>query len=155
MPDKIVIADTSCLIILSKINQIEILRALYSEVIITAEIKIEFEEELPSWMKVMNPKDKDFQKALELQIDPGEASAIALYRDIPNCLLVLDDLKARKVAQFFSINYTGTLGILAKARQKGIIPELKPILNKILQTNFRIAPRVLHELLIRFGEADD
>ncbi|MCX6160927.1 MAG: hypothetical protein NTV87_06270 [Ignavibacteriae bacterium] len=44
---KVVISDTSCLILLSKLNLLTILKSLFNEVWITEEIKNEFGEDIP------------------------------------------------------------------------------------------------------------
>jgi predicted nucleic acid-binding protein len=90
----IVISDTSCLIIFNKIGQLEILQKVYDNVITTPEVAEEFSEYLPDWIIIKEVQDKKYQEFLETQIDSGEASAIALAREIDNSLLLLDDLKA-------------------------------------------------------------
>lgn len=75
---KIVISDTSTLIVLDKINRLEILKALYSKLITTPEIALEYGQELPKWIVIESVSNKKYQKLLETQIDAGEASAIAL-----------------------------------------------------------------------------
>lgn len=72
-----------------------------------------------------------------MQIDKGESSAIALALETPDSTVILDDYKARKIAQQLGINFTGTIGVIIKAKLKGIIPSIKPYLEKIKQTNFR------------------
>ena len=64
---------------------------------------------------------------------------MALALEIENSLLIIDDYKARKLAKNLNINYTGTIGIIILAKQKGIINSIKPILEKIKETNFRIS----------------
>jgi len=73
-----------------------------------------------------------------MQIDKGESSAIALAMETPNSTLILDDIKARKIAQQLGLTYTGTIGVIIKAKLQGIIPTIKPILAKIKQTDFRL-----------------
>lgn len=73
---KIIISDTSCLIILSKINELDLLRRMYGKVITTAEVANEFGESLPEWVEIRIASDAYRQRILELQIDKGEASTI-------------------------------------------------------------------------------
>ena len=146
MPEIVVIADTSCLIALSKINAFELLRTMYKEVIITKEIAHEFGESLPEWIIIKPVKEKKYQQLLENILDIGEASAIALASEIPDVLLILDDLKARKEAQKLGFKITGTLGVLFNARQRGIITELKPFLEKLKIAGFRISEKIEQEL---------
>jgi len=57
--DKIIISDTSCLIALSNIGLLDVLRDLYQEVIITKEVQAEFGGNLPEWIIVSEVKNKD------------------------------------------------------------------------------------------------
>ena len=91
---KTIISDTSCLIILSKIGELELLHKLYGQIITTLDIAEEFGETLPNWVTIEKASDKYKQRILEMQIDKGESSAIALALEIPNCTLILDDFKA-------------------------------------------------------------
>jgi predicted nucleic acid-binding protein len=144
---KIIISDTSCFIILKNIGEFHLLQKLYSKITTTVEIATEFGEPLPEWVEILSVKSKDTQRLLEMQIDKGESSAIALALEIPDSLLILDDIKARKVATQLGLSITGTLGIIIKAKLEGIIPSVIPILNKIKQTDFRLSDEVELQVL--------
>lgn len=139
MPDAI-IADTSCFIILSNIKELDLLKRVYGTIITTPDIVREFAEELPDWILIRSPKDQQKQKTLELKVDRGEASAITLALEIPGSTVILDDLPARILAEQLGVSITGTVGVIIKAKLDRIIPSIKPLLNKIKQTNFRITP---------------
>lgn len=149
---KIVIADTSCLIILTNIGELELLKSLYGKVIITLEIAIEYGEALPEWVIIENVQDKHKQKLLEMQIDKGESSAIALAMDSPGSLVIVDDFKARKVSELLRVPYTGTVGVIVKAKLNRIIPSIKPLLEKIKQTNFRVSLELEQQALFEANE---
>lgn len=134
-----IISDTSCFIILSKIEELDLLRKIYGQVITTTEIAEEFKQTLPDWVIIETVSDKYRQRILEMQIDKGESSAIALALETPESILILDDDKARKVARNLDLTYTGTIGIIIKAKLNGIIPSIKPCLEKIKNTNFRVS----------------
>jgi predicted nucleic acid-binding protein len=148
----VVISDASCLIILDKINKIEILSDLYQNIVTTPEVAKEFGKSLPSWITLKESPDKNYQKVLEVAIDPGEASAIALSLNYLEPLLLLDDLKARKMAKKLGLVFTGTLGVLVKARKLGVISELRPVINLIRNTDFRISELLVDEILKEVGE---
>ena len=152
MQTKLIISDTSCFIALSNIGELNLLRLLYKQIVTTSEIAQEFGENLPDWVKIITVSDKSKQQLLELQIDKGEASAIALALESENPLLILDDYKARKLANNLKLNYTGTIGVILAAKQKGIIPTIKPLLEKIKQTNFRLSPDLELQALIQANE---
>lgn len=135
---KTIISDTSCFIILSKIGELDLLRKTYGKITTTIEIATEFGEPLPEWVEIVSVTDKYRQILLELQIDKGESSAIALAIETPDCTLILDDYKARKIAERLGLNFTGTIGVIIKAKLTGVIPSIKPILERIKQSDFRL-----------------
>ena len=128
------------------------LHKLYGQIITTIDIAIEYGEILPEWVEIATVVDKYKQQLLELQIDKGESSAIALALETPNSTIILDDYKARKIAQQLGINYTGTIGVIIKAKLNGIIPSIKPILEKIKQTDFRISAELELQALLAAKE---
>ena len=85
-------------------------------------------------------------------LDPGEASAIALAIEITNCLLILDDRKARKLANQMNLEFIGTLGLLVEAKNHDVIAQVKPYLDEIQQTNFRLSQDIIDYILKLAGE---
>ena len=141
----IVIADTSCFILLDNIGELELLKALFGRVITTSVIAQEFGAELPEWVEIRTVSNIQFQSTLD--VDAGEASAISLALESGPSLVILDDDKARQLAKRLNLNITGSLGVILRARKEGIIPSIKPIIEKIQQTNFRYSKKVLAEIL--------
>ena len=144
---KVVISDTSTLILFHKIDEFIILQKVYGELLTTPEIANEFGENLPEWIKIQSARDKKYQDLLNTQVDYGEASAIALASEFDDVLLLLDDLKARKLATQLNFKITGALGVIHKAKQLSIIDQVKPLIDKLIQTDFRIAENILKEIL--------
>lgn len=139
---KTIISDTSCFIILGNIGELQLLQKVYGNVTTTPDILAEYGDELPKWVKIETVKDKYRQKLLEMQIDKGESSAIALALETIDCTLILDDYKARKIANQLNLSFTGTIGVIVKAKLNGLIPTIKPILEKIKQTDFRLSAEI-------------
>src|ERR1700743_2461463 len=106
---EIVIADTSCFILLDNIGELELLKSLFGHVITTTVIAEEFGAPLPEWVRIRAVKNTNLQSTLEL--DAGEASAIALALESEPSLLIIDDNKGRKAAQRLNLNITGSLGV--------------------------------------------
>ncbi len=130
----------------------DLLKKVYGSVFTTQDIASEFGDSLSEWIEVREVKDPFRQQLLELQIDKGESSAIALALEIPGSTVILDDFKARKIAIKLGIQVTGILGVIIRARQKGIISSIKTILGKLKQTNFRLSPELELEALKMAGE---
>lgn len=102
----IIISDTSTLILFENIEELILLKKIYGKQIITPEIAQEFGSPLPIWIEIKEVLDKRYQFLLETQADKGEASAIALALELNNPLLLLDDLKARKLANQLKLKFT-------------------------------------------------
>ena len=141
-----VIPDTSCLILLRKIGALNLLDQLFDEVLITETVLWEFNEPVSIPYKLAKIENKDFFKLVSLQLDPGEASVICMASDQQDYLMVLDDLKGRKVANALGLNFTGTLGVLVKAKRNGLIEKLEPYVERLLQVGIRISSQVLNEV---------
>lgn len=144
---KVIISDTSCFVVLANIGELDLLHKTYEKVITTFEIAAEYGQTLPEWVEIRSATDKYRQQILELQLDKGEASAIALAIEIPESTLILDDYKARKIAERLGLEITGTIGVIVKAKIRGVIPSIRPYLNKIKQTDFRLTPELEQQAL--------
>ena len=128
------------------------LKSLFNEVTITQIIADEFGKETPDFITIEDPKDKNYQKILESFLDTGESSAIALALEKEKCMLILDDFKGRREAKHLSLDYTGTIGILIIAKEKGLINSFTEIINEIKKTNFRISDELLARAKKKCGE---
>jgi len=150
---EIIIADTSCLILLHKIQEFHLLQKLFGHIIITSEIHKEFGRDLPKWVIVKNASNQNYQNIIRTSVDAGEASAIALALEESNPLLILDDLKARKLAASLDLHYTGTLGVLVEAKLSGHLTSIKPVIDKIKLTNFHLPNGLEQKILHAAGES--
>ncbi len=147
-----IISDTSCLILLDKIGELYLLQKLFGRVITTQIVADEYGKALPDWISIQDSKNRKNQFVLEAALDKGDASAIALALEQKNCLLIIDELRGRKLAKQLGLTITGTLGVLAQAKQSGYISMLKPLLDKIEQTDFRLSEQLVQETLKQVGE---
>ncbi|MBC8486844.1 MAG: DUF3368 domain-containing protein [Bacteroidetes bacterium] len=145
--NKIIISDTSCLIALERIGQLDILRRTFKVIIITQEVYQEFGNRLPDWIIIKEVKNKEKQKQLESFLDNGEASSIALATEIKNALLIIDERKGREIAKTFNLEIIGTLGLLIKAKEKGVISNLKDIVIELIKSGFRVSDSIVNEIL--------
>jgi predicted nucleic acid-binding protein len=153
LPDsEVIISDTSCLILLSKIDELDLLNKVAQNIYNTDIIKKEFGREIPSWIVVRTPNDNHYQEILEMDLDKGEASAIALSLELENSILLLDDLKGRKIAERLNLRFSGTFGLILRAKQLGKIPNVTEIIEKIKATNFRFNEKLLSSIIEMAGE---
>ena len=140
------------MILLDKIGELTLLNRLFGQITITQEIADEFKNELPDWFKIENPTNKTYQKILEASLDKGEASAIAYAIEQDDCLLIIDDFKGRKYAEQLGLKITGTLGVIIDAKLNGHIKSVKPLLDKIKRTDFRLTTDLERRTLEKSNE---
>ncbi|MFC2138351.1 DUF3368 domain-containing protein [Bacteroidota bacterium] len=148
--NKIIISDTSCLIALSNIGLLHILQDLYQEIIITYEVKEEFGEDLPDWIKVLKVKNIEKQIEIAQELDKGEASSIALALEIENSILIIDEVKGRKIAKSLNLEIIGTIGVLLLANNKGLIKDIIGIILKLVNKGFRLSDNLIDKLIEKY-----
>ena len=149
---KTILSDTSCLILLEKIGELELLHKVFGEILITQEVADEYGLSFPEWISIQNPTNKNYQKILETSVDRGEASAIALAVELVDCLLIIDDLKGRNLAETLGIKITGTFGVILGAKLSDKIDSVKPLLAKIKQTDFHFSEALEKKILAKANE---
>jgi predicted nucleic acid-binding protein len=64
----------------------------------------------------------------------------------------VDDYKARKVAENLGIEITGTIGVIVNAKINGVISSVKPLLQKMKETDFRISDDIIRFAIHEAGE---
>lgn len=150
---KILVADTSPLISLIVIDKLPVLTALYSEIFIPNEVWNELNThlELAVYKKELLTLSH-FIKTVEIpfyapQIDKGELEAIALYKQLHADFLLIDDKKAREIAEENNINCIGTLAILIKAKHNKLLPLLQPVFQDLLNKKRFYQRELLNNIL--------
>lgn len=143
-----IISNSTLLIILSKIGELEILKNLYGEIIIPRAVFDEVTIKSDAiknllWIKILEVQDKSNRKIYQAKLHDGEVEVMMLAKEISADLLIIDDNAAKKFAKFLGFTVTGTLGILLKAKSEKIISEVKPILEKMLAEKFYISEEII------------
>jgi uncharacterized protein len=150
---KILVADTSPLISLIVINKLSVLTDLYEEVYLPKEVWDElnvhleiatYREDLLRLSYFVKSVDTPFYNA---KIDKGELEAIALYKQLNADFLLIDDKKAREVAEENNINCIGTLAILIKAKHNKLLPLLQPVFQDLLRNKRFYQKELLNSIL--------
>ena len=140
------IVDTSVLIALEKINTVDILCKIYSSIILPEAVISEFGAppiDCYSVEKVTSPMVKLFRR--DLNLGKGEAESIALASET-GLILILDDLKARKVAETLDLKITGTIGVLLKAENLSLIRSAYDKAKELKDKGFFVSDKLLKDL---------
>ncbi len=144
--NRIIISDTSCLIALKKIGFLDVLKDLFQEIVITREVQEEFGESLPDWITVFQVKNIVLQSEIANNLDSGEASSIALALELKGSILIIDELKGRKVAKSLKIEIIGTIGILLLAEKKGLVQNLMTQISLLVEKGFWLSDDLIQQL---------
>lgn len=154
----IAVVNTSPIIYLSSINQLSLLRKLFKEVYMPEAVKREVlsggendfgakEIKTKKWIKTRKIKNKLAKEYLLTEIDDGEAEVIILAEELKAGAIIMDDKLGRRIAKLRGIKVTGTLRILVAAKGKGLITEIKPLIERIKGIGFWISDDVYKAIL--------
>lgn len=151
-----VISNTTPLLSLLKIDQLDILRQLYGEITIPFAVfeEIEMGREKPyyqvlttlSWLHIESVGDPKARFYFN-DLDKGEAEVIILSQELNTDLVIIDEILGRHHAKRLNLALTGTLGILLKAKSTGIIAAVTPLIHELEQKGSWFNPKLIAKAL--------
>ena len=160
----IVVSDTSPVMNLAIIGQLQLLERLYGVVSIpegvAEELKVlaQYHEELQGvlqqdWLKICRVSNSLAVQTLILELDQGEAEAIVLAQEKRADLLLMDEKRGRKIAQQLGIKVLGVVGVLLQAKEQKLTDAVKPHLNELItRAGFWVGEELYRRVLEVAGE---
>ncbi len=161
----IVIADTSVLLNLCRIGEIQLLQSLYQNVVAPVSVRDEFERAVgvygkfsgmvfPDFIHTATPATALKQWAPWASLDRGESDAISLAIEMKADLLLVDERKGRLVAARLNVTFSGLVGVLVQARRRGLLEDLSLTLGRLrAEAGFYLSERHVAEALQATREA--
>ena len=157
----IVISDTSVITNLVAIHHLCLLQQFYDLILIPEAVYRELADIDPpvpgtvevqtlDWLEVLSLRDRTIADQLQnqFQLDPGESEAIALALEINADLLLIDERRGRAEATRLGLRLTGLLGMLVEAKQRSLIPSVKPLMDALIDTSeFRVSQPLYEQIL--------
>jgi predicted nucleic acid-binding protein len=158
----IVVSDTSPILSLALIGQLELLRDLYGTILIPGAVRSEIsatdqndarDVDRAEWI-ITRPIVPDVVlKLLLREVDQGEAEAIGLALQSNADVLLIDERKARHLAAYLELGVVGLLDVLQEAKQRQLITSVKPILDDLIaRARFRLSHKLYQRTLFTAGE---
>jgi uncharacterized protein len=164
----IVVSDTSPITNLAAIGQLDLLEKLYTSIIIPQAVYNEmvavgkvvpgaWEVQTFSWIQIQVVTNA--QSVVDIQtsqdnIDLGEAEAIVLSLELNADLVLMDERRGRAVAIDYGLKVTGLLGVLVQAKRNGLIADVKPLMDRLIeQVDFRVGSQLYETVLQASGES--
>lgn len=162
---EIIVSDASPLIALAKLNHLELLFAIFSEIHIPNTVYLEATQDrhrqdsqiihnfIEGQASVIIHEDQvnnDYQ-AFKNILDEGESQALALATQL-SCGILIDERLGRIIAKQEGIHVVGIMGVLLQAKSMKKITAVKPLIDKLQQENYRLSDRLIDFVLNKAGE---
>lgn len=156
----ILVADASALIALSACDSLQLLDALFGQVLVPEAVF----HEVAANKKPQSVRLRSYLhgkvRAVDMQgfvyldsfADAGETAAMVLYKEVAADFLLIDDKRGRKVAKINQIKTIGSLGVLLQAKRLGLIPLIAPLLEQISASPVFMGADLIKTVLELAGE---
>lgn len=160
-----IVSNTSPLSNLAVIGELDLLQQIYPKILVPPVVQSElmqFSEIQPAiatrlatgWLEVQAAQDLQLVSALEQTLDPGEAAAIALATELKADRLLIDERLGRRIAMQRGLKVRGILGIIVNAKNQGLLPAAKPLLDRLInEAGFRVSQALYERTLQKAGES--
>jgi len=143
---KEILIDTSVLIALEKLNLLHILCKIYNVVILPEAVYREFGNINLDCVVIKKVENRLINILInDLNLGKGEAEVITLAYET-NIPTLIDDLKARKIAKDLSLAVSGTIGLLIKAKDEGIIQNVLEKVLELKEKGFYISDNIIDQI---------
>lgn len=156
----IIVSNSSPLIALSRIGKLNILKSLYKKLLIPQAVAEEISSDLTkkinlntlSWIKIKSLNQPLSVAILSVSLGRGESETMALVLELKADLVILDELAARNTAESLNLKFTGTLGIILKAKKKNLISSVRKTIDNLIKHGFRVSSQLYSDILELAGE---
>ncbi|MFN0176580.1 MAG: DUF3368 domain-containing protein [Saprospiraceae bacterium] len=157
----IVVSDTSPVTNLIQLGHLQLLQQIFGVVILPEAVFKELCQvpeqktilEQQGWIFIQKPSDTAWVEILKLELDQGEAEAIALAVELKAAALIIDERQGRNKAESVGLKIIGLLGILLEAKSKGLILSVRPLIDDLVnKIGFRVHPALYQAIILKAGE---
>lgn len=157
----LVLSDTSVVSNLAIIGHLDALRRQHSTVVIPNEVEVELgalhiphavssieKAKVDGWLVVATPTDEELAFAFTLELDEGEAQAIAIAKLRHADKLCIDEADGRAVAQRLGIPVIGVIGILLVEKEQGRVGSIRECIEKLqIDAGFFMSRKLIEDAL--------
>ena len=161
---KIIISDTGPILTMAYVNRLDLLFSIYPDFFIPEGVFAELRINLPKYSEVsatiikeitphgIEISHKEWLKDYEEGLGVREKECLILVKETGINYLLIDDAKARKFAESLGIICIGSLAIFIKAKELGLIREIRPIFYLIANSDRFFQKELMNAILKKFGE---
>lgn len=158
-----VVTNSGPLIALASVGQLGVLSVLYTSILVPEAVWREVTEagvgrpgarELgaTSWTTRVTIEPPPDRLLIE-ELGDGEAEAITLAVRREAKLLLMDDRRARRVAELaYGLRVKGVAGVLVAAKRRGLITAVRPLLEAMRTHGYYLSQRLIERACREAGE---
>jgi predicted nucleic acid-binding protein len=154
----IVVSDTSPIRALAHLNLLTLLQELFDEVLVPPTVDVESRSPPANlrrvdvrdlaYVQIQSPRDRSKVAELLQILDPGESEALALALELGVSAILIDEAAGRTMAKRMGLLPVGVLGLLVRAKQRGLLGEVSPLIDRLKSDlGFFISDRLRAEVL--------
>jgi predicted nucleic acid-binding protein len=159
----IVVSDTSPIRALAHLNRVDLLATLFDQVLVPPAVDVELRSppsDLPfvdvrqfAFVLIQAPSDLKKVGEFKRVLDPGESEALALALEVGVSTVLIDEAAGRSMAKRLGLSPIGVLGLLLRAKQRGLVALVEPLLDQLENDlGFFISGSLRAEVLRLAGE---
>ncbi|MEJ7639549.1 MAG: DUF3368 domain-containing protein [Singulisphaera sp.] len=156
------VVNASPLIFLTRVGLLEVLREPADEVFVPDVVFDEIGRRGPTdpaavaiqttaWLQVA-PTPPVSPELAAWNLGAGETAVLGMALAVPGSIVVIDDLAARRMARSLDIPFLGTLALVGVAKAIGMIPSVRPVIDRLRQTGMYLSDRLAQQVLEQAGE---
>jgi predicted nucleic acid-binding protein len=154
--------NTSPIIALTRVGQLPLLERLFERILAPFDVYAELDAKVgapePAALRALAnldlvPRIPGVAEIPGLHLGESQAIAVAVARRADRVLL--DERRARQAAAALGVRPVGTVGILLEARRRGLIPAVRPLLDRLVAAGFHLHPALIERVLADAGEKDE
>lgn len=157
-----VVVNASPLIFLSRGGHLELLREVADSILVPSAVAEEVKRRGPNdptaralgaaaWLRIADPVPVP-DAVLQWALGPGESSVLALAAAHVSARAIVDDLAGRRCAAAIGVPVIGTLGVVLRARRRGLIAAARPVIEDLVSTGMYLSREVVDRALELVGE---
>lgn len=161
-----IVCDTTVLLYLGRINHAQLLPKLFEAILVPKTVILELDAGRLLRSDTIDPRNLDWVTSVEATLSEmnalppnhlgrGERAVIAYAHAHTGCVAGLDDLQARIFADELGLKVIGTIGVLIRAKQAGVIHSIRELLQNLQQQGFHLSPEVSQEAFRLAGEQQE
>lgn len=157
-----VVVNSTPLIALCKIDRLDLLKELYGEITIPEAVFHEVTAkndavkrkilENGAWIHIQAISDSGDKRMYKAKLHDGEVEVMILAQELKADLVLIDDNAARKTAIYLGLPLSGTIGVLLRAKERGLISKIMPVVESMEQNGIYYGPKLKDLIRKQTGE---